>query len=154
MPASNRRESARWLRGLRFSWFSLVMLGLVVVGVLVVAPTLHLYIGQQQQIAALEKANQRTEAAITADGKLRADWSDPDYIKAQARQRLLFVMPGETSYLVIDDRAPAKKKDSTPVSSSIQTTHGDWLGSLADSFIAAGTTDQTASELSTSQLSK
>jgi cell division protein FtsB len=148
MPASNRRVSANWLRGIRFSWFSLVMLGLVVMGVLVVAPTLHLYVDQQHQIARLEQANAATQAQVSDLKKQAADWSDPDYIRAQARQRLLFVMPGETSYLVIDDRPPAPKKDDAPVSSSIQTTKSDWLTSLAGSFLTAGLTDQTADQLS------
>lgn len=148
MPASNARASAKWLRGIRFSWFSLVMLGLVVLGVLVVAPTLHLYIDQQHQIARLEQSNADTAKKVTDLNKQVADWSDPDYIKAQARQRLLFVMPGETSYLVIDDRPPAPKKNDAPVSSSIQATKSDWLSSLAGSFLTAGLTDQTAAQLS------
>ena len=148
MPASNARASAKWLRGIRFSWFSLVMLGLVVLGVLVVAPTLHLYVDQQHQIARLEQSNAETAKKVTDLNKQVADWSDPDYIKAQARERLLFVMPGETSYLVIDDRPPAPKKQDAPVSSSIQTTKSDWLTSLSGSFITAGLTDQTASQLS------
>jgi hypothetical protein len=27
-------------------------------------------------------------------------WQDPDYVKAQARERLHFVMPGERQYIV------------------------------------------------------
>lgn len=148
MPASNRRASATWLRGIRFSWFSLVMLGLVVLGVLVVAPTLHLYVDQQHEIARLEQSNAETAKKVTDLDKQAADWSDPDYIKAQARQRLLFVMPGETSYLVIDDRPPAPKKQDAPVSSSIQTTRSDWLTAITGSFLTAGLTDQTAAQLS------
>ncbi|MDQ1581444.1 MAG: hypothetical protein QOD05_2219, partial [Microbacteriaceae bacterium] len=55
--------------------------------------------------------------------------------------RLYYVMPGEVSYLVIDDRAPAAKAvDQTPVSTKIQTTHTDWLGSLFGSVMTAGLT--------------
>ncbi|GAB3803417.1 hypothetical protein GCM10028798_22250 [Humibacter antri] len=147
MPASNVRVSAKWLRGIRFSWFSLVMLGLVVLGVLVVAPTLHLYVDQQHQIARLEQGNADTAKNVTDLNKQIADWSDPDYIKAQARQRLLFVMPGETSYLVIDDRPPTPKKDDAPVSSSIQATKSDWLKAIAGSFLTAGLTDRSAAQL-------
>lgn len=148
MPASNTHASAKWLRGIRFSWFSLVMLGLVVLGVLVIAPTLHLYVDQQHQIAALQQRNSQTAAHVADLKKQEANWSDPDYIKAQARDRLLFVMPGETSYLVIDDRPPAPKKDAAPVSSSIQNTKSDWLSALAESFLAAGTTTKTAHQFS------
>ena len=147
MAAPNRRVSANWLRGIRFSWFSFLMLGLVVMGVLVVAPTLHLYIDQQHQIAALEKGNADTASKVADLKKQQADWQDPDYIRTQARDRLLFVMPGETSYLVIDDRPPAPKKDASDVSTEIQSTKSDWLDSLAGSFLTAGLTDQTADQL-------
>ena len=147
MAAPNRRVSAKWLRGIRFSWFSFVMLGLVVMGVLVIAPTLHLYIDQQHEIAGLEKSNADTAAKVSDLKKQESDWKDPDYIRAQARDRLLFVMPGETSYLVIDDRPPAPKKDATEVSTDIQSTKSDWLDSLAGSFLTAGLTDQTADQL-------
>lgn len=148
MAAPNRRVSAKWLRGIRFSWFSFVMLGLVVMGVLVIAPTLHLYIDQQHEIAGLEKSNADTAAKVSDLKKQESDWKDPDYIRAQARDRLLFVMPGETSYLVIDDRPPAPKKQDAPVSSSIQTTRSDWLTAITGSFLTAGLTDQTAAQLS------
>jgi cell division protein FtsB len=148
MPASNPRASAKWLRGLRFSWFSLVMLGLVVLGVLVIAPTLHLYVDQQHKIAGLEKSNSETAAKVAELKKQAANWSDPDYIKAQARDRLLFVMPGETSYLVIDDRPPAPKKDAAPVSTSIQSAKTDWLSAISESFLTAGHTESTPDQLS------
>ena len=132
---------------MRFSWFSLVMLGLVVIGVLVIAPTLHLYIDQQHQISSLEKQNASTAAKIADLKKQQADWSDPDYIRAQARSRLLYVMPGETSYLVIDDRPPALQTSTPPVSTDIQNTQSDWIASLLGSFFTAGLTDQTAGQL-------
>ncbi|GAB3390474.1 hypothetical protein GCM10027568_14560 [Humibacter soli] len=147
MAAPNRRVSAKWLRGIRFSWFSFVMLGLVVMGVLVIAPTLHLYIDQRHEIAALEKSNSDTAGKVSNLTKQQSDWQNPDYIRTQARDRLLFVMPGETSYLVIDDRPPAPKKKAADVSTDIQTTKSDWLDSLAGSFLTAGLTDQTADQL-------
>ena len=52
---------------------------------------------------------------VTAQEKRVADlraqqkrWNDPMYVKRQARERLHFVMPGETSYVVLEqDEAPA-----------------------------------------------
>jgi cell division protein FtsB len=38
----------------------------------------------------------------------RAQWRDPAFVRRQARERLHFVMPGETSYVVLGpDEAPA-----------------------------------------------
>lgn len=140
-------NASGWLRGMRLSWFSLVMLGVLVLGVLVIAPTLQQYVQQRQQIADLQAANATTKSEVDALNKERARWSDPSYIRAEARERLLYVMPGETSYLVIDDRPVAVKKDATPVSSSIQKTRSDWLSSLVGSDLTAGLSTGTASRL-------
>ncbi|HEY5224661.1 MAG TPA: septum formation initiator family protein [Microbacteriaceae bacterium] len=146
-----QNASARgWLRGIRFSWFTFLMMGILVLGVLVVAPTLQQYIQQRQQIADVQAANAALHSKVKALDADKARWSDPSYIRAEARDRLLYVMPGETSYLVIDDRAAAAKKDTTPVSKSIQKTQSDWLGSLFDSVMTAGLSTQPVGSLPTS----
>src|SRR4051794_22312867 len=49
-------ESApeHWLRNIRFSGFSVLMLGLLVLAVIVLAPNLRILIEQRQQIAQLQ----------------------------------------------------------------------------------------------------
>jgi Septum formation initiator len=138
-----------WLRGIRISWFAFVMMGLIVIGVLVVAPTLQMYLGQRQQISQLQQQNARTKSSIDALKTEAGRWSDPSYIKAQARDRLLYVMPGETSYLVIDDRVAPTAKADAPVSTGIQKTQSDWLATLLGSVLTAGTTNGTADSLDT-----
>ncbi|TAM68337.1 MAG: septum formation initiator family protein [Microbacteriaceae bacterium] len=139
-----------WLRGIRFSWFTFLMMGILVLGVLVVAPTLQQYIQQRQQIADMQHANATLRSKVKTLDADKARWSDPSYIRAEARDRLLYVMPGETSYLVIDDRPAAAKKDTAPVSKSIQKTQSDWLGALFDSIMIAGLSTQPVGSLPTS----
>lgn len=141
-------NSARgWLRGIRFSWFSFLMMGILVLGVLVIAPTLQQYIQQRQVIADIQAANAKTSEKVDALKKDRARWNDPSYIRAEARERLLYVMPGETSYLIIDDRPVSAKKDEAPVSTSIQKTNTNWLNSMFSSIMTAGLSSQTADQL-------
>jgi len=143
--------SARgWLRGIRFSWFSFLMMGILVLGVLVIAPTLQQYIQQREAIADLQAANAKTSSSVATLKKQRARWNDPSYIRAEARERLLYVMPGETSYLIIDDRPASAQKDQTPVSTSIQKTKTNWLDSMFSSIMTAGLSSQTADQLTTS----
>jgi cell division protein FtsB len=137
-----------WLRGIRFSWFSFLMLGILVLGVLVIAPTLQQYIQQRQVIADLQSSNAKTSKSVDALKKERARWNDPSYIRAEARDRLLYVMPGETSYLIIDDRPLAAKKDEAPVSKTIQKTKSNWLDSMFSSIMIAGLSTQPADQLS------
>jgi cell division protein FtsB len=142
-------QTRGWLRGIRFSWFSFLMLGILVLGVLVIAPTLQQYVQQRQQIADLQASNAVLKGKVDTLNKDKARWSDPSYIRAEARDRLLYVMPGETSYLVIDDRPVSASNDAAPVSTSIQKTRTNWLDSLFRSVMTAGLSTQSADSLST-----
>jgi cell division protein FtsB len=83
-------------------------------------------------------------ARVAAQEKRVADlraqqkrWRDPVYVKRQARERLHFVMPGETSYVVLEpDEAPAPagviRADARPVSKS------PWFTDLWRSVEVAG----------------
>lgn len=140
-------STGRWLRGLHFSAFSLVMMGVVVIAVFILAPSLQGFLAQRQQIADQQKAVEQLSAQVDALKEQRARWNDPSYIRAQARDRLYYVMPGEVSYLVIDDRPPAAQAATGPVSSRLQQTKTDWVRSLFGSFMGAGLTDATPSQL-------
>ena len=60
MPEGSAPE--RWLSNIRVSGFTVMMLGLVVLGVIVLAPSLKLLIQQRSQIAALEHSVAAAEA--------------------------------------------------------------------------------------------
>ncbi len=139
--------TGRWLRGIHFSAFSLVMMGAVVLAVVILAPTLQSFITQRQQIADQQAAVDALSKQVDHLHDQRARWNDPSYLRAQARDRLYYVMPGEISYLVIDDRPPAARQAETPVSSRLQKTKTDWVGSLFSSFVGAGLTDATPDQL-------
>ncbi|MFJ3491708.1 FtsB family cell division protein [Leifsonia aquatica] len=140
--------TGRWLRGIHFSAFSLVMMGILVLAVVILAPTLQAFAQQRSQIADQQAVVDTLNSQVDAAKAQRARWNDPSYIRAQARDRLYYVMPGETSYLVIDDRPPAAASTDAPVSSKIQQTHTDWAGSLFGSFMGAGLTEATPAQLS------
>ncbi|WOQ16094.1 FtsB family cell division protein [Raineyella sp. W15-4] len=80
----------------------LVLLG-TVVGVLVIsaAASLQIYFRQQRQLAELRTAITQRQQAIDDLNRQLASWNDPAYVRQQARQRLGWVMPGETGYRVI-----------------------------------------------------
>lgn len=65
------------------------------------ANSLRIYFDQDRQIAqARAEIRQRTESISALDSELKR-WQDPAYVKAQARTRLGWVMPGEVGYRVI-----------------------------------------------------
>jgi len=151
VPVRMQEESApeRWLRTLRVSGFSVIALVLLGLAVVVLAPSLRLLVEQQQQISALERSVEEQRAQVADVEAELGRWSDPAYIEAQARQRLLFIYPGEYSYIVtnVSGDADVPVDDGLPVSSELQATRVDWVGALLASGYGAGLTNATGDEL-------
>lgn len=141
-----------WLRGSRFSGFSLLMLVIIVLFVVVLAPNLKTLIQQQQQITTLQGQVDKQKASVDDLKSDVARWNDPAYIEAQARDRLLYVYPGEYSYLVMNPSASSGTTTTTTpqgsaISSTIQTPKVDWVQAMTSSVLDAGLTDKPAKEL-------
>jgi TolA-binding protein len=65
------------------------------------ASSLKAYFQQHQQITQLQSQIASSEASIAELQQEKARWGDPAYVKQQARARFGYLMPGETSYVVI-----------------------------------------------------
>lgn len=150
VPPSRARSAQRgerrpvdvrgWLGGIRLSGFAVIMLGLVVLGVFVLVPTLGTYIGQQQQITALEKSVSVTQDEVDGLDRQKERWTDPAYITTQARERLYYVKPGEVVYLVDNDLSQsALPREQATVSTDVEQTRTDWMAQLVTSVTSAGT---------------
>jgi cell division protein FtsB len=145
MPDGSAPE--RWLNNIRVSSFTVMILGLLVLGVIVLAPSLKLLIQQRSQIASLTKSVQEQKHDVSRLTGQVARWSDPAYIEAQARNRLLFVLPGEYSYLVIPEAGVDVGVTTPPISKHIQTTKIDWVQALTSSVLRAGLSTEAKSQL-------
>ena len=147
-------ESApeQWLRNIRFSGFTFIMLGLVILAVIVLAPSLRLVFEQQAQLAQLTSTVQTQKDAVEELESNVGRWSDPAYVEAQARDRLKYVFPGDFTYSVKGDGTETTTTDGAPISTSIQTTEVDWVHTVVSSLFTAGLTDATAAELDDSQV--
>lgn len=135
-----------WISSLRFSGFTVLVVVLVLAGAVIVSPSLSTFVQQQREIGELRESVRVSQAAVDDIDEERAKWKDPVYVRAQARDRLFYVLPGETQLSVIDDiMMPVESEEDTdPNLSRIQ---GNWARGLAESFLQAGTTDATAEEL-------
>jgi len=67
------------------------------------ASSLKAYLQQRDHIAELKGEIARTSAAIDDLEREKRRWDDEAYVRAQARERFGYVMPGETSYVVLDE---------------------------------------------------
>ncbi|WP_051973123.1 septum formation initiator family protein [Cryobacterium sp. MLB-32] len=150
LPATGPTETpvGGWLRGIHFSGFSLVMMVILVLAVVILAPSLRTYAEQRQQISALNADVSEQQAQVDQLKSERERWNDRTYITTQARDRLSYVRPGDISFLVINDLpAPiAGTAETEPVSPTIQDTKIDWLASLFASTMTAGLAPKAAAQ--------
>jgi cell division protein FtsB len=139
MP-QHETPASGWLRGIRLSGFSFVMMGILVLAVVVLAPSLRTYADQRQQVERLEAIVQEAQGTVDQLKSERERWNDRTYITTQARDRLSYVMPGDISFLVINDLpVPAEgAAQPAPVSTEIQDTPVDWMQSMFTSVMTAG----------------
>jgi len=96
------------IRGLTVTRRAVALVAVFVVLALSYATTLRVYIDQQHDIAVSQQNIRDQTAQVASLESQIARWDDPAYVKAQARERLGWVMPGETGYRVIGE-------DGTPM---------------------------------------
>lgn len=76
----------------------------VVILILVIsyASSLRVYFAQAHEIAETKVEIAQRQQAIEELQSERSRWENPDYVRAQARERLGWVVPGEIGYRVVD----------------------------------------------------
>jgi cell division protein FtsB len=93
------------------------------------ASSLKAYFQQHSQIQQLRSQIASSESSIQQLEGEKARWHDPAYVREQARARFGYLMPGQTSYVVIgDDGKPlaAQATLSDPRTSKIATPTAWW----------------------------
>jgi cell division protein FtsB len=97
------------------------------------------YLSQRGDIAGYRAQVAEQEARVAELGRQHARWSDPAYVEAQARERLHYVMPGETSYVVLEaDEPPAP--DGSVATEAAPAARSPWFTDLWRSVEVAGGT--------------
>ena len=116
---------------------------LLVLGALIVsyAQSLRVWFDQHQQITALQQEIRDREKRVGELNDEIARWNDDAFVKAQARQRLGWVMPGEVGYRVIGaDGKPvgAPPEPNTPADGTADVQKPTWYTKLWGSVEGAG----------------
>ena len=98
---------------------------------------LSVYINQQKDIAQTraEIAAQQSEIAQLQDELQR--WQDPAYVRAQARDRLGWVMPGEIGYRVVDENGEVIGGTVSSLDTTEETEPVVWYEALWSSLVSA-----------------
>lgn len=147
---SERRWSddlSEWLQSLRFSALTVAVVVIAIVGALVLSPSLTIYLQQQREIAQLRESVELHRQSLSEMEAEQLKWEDPVYIRAQARDRLYYVMPGEVQLSVIDDGVVVPDDRNETITAELTKTERNWALGIASSVLQAGTTSQRPNEL-------
>lgn len=88
-------------RGIGITRRALVLIVVVAALALAYVSSLRIYFSQQHELAQVQAEIEQRQRHIDELTDEVQRWKDPEYVKAQARSRLGWVVPGETGYRVI-----------------------------------------------------
>ena len=102
----------------------------------VIFTSLRAYLSQQAQYdAVVDRIKAASDTSTTLENEL-AQWKDDTYVRSQVRERLGYVMPGDTSYVVVGADSMKQTEAGGGATASSQDT--PWYQKLRDSSRAAG----------------
>lgn len=102
----------------------------------VIFTSLRAYLSQQAQYdAVVDRIKAASDTSTTLENEL-AQWKDDTYVRSQVRERLGYVMPGDTSYVVVG--ADSMKQTEAGGGATASSQDAAWYQKLRDSSRAAG----------------
>ncbi|MEG8279434.1 FtsB family cell division protein [Streptomyces sp. AHA2] len=104
--SQTRRQARRSRLTGRAALLALVMCSLIVA----LAWPMRQYVSQRAEIEDLQREQQRTRERVERLRDAKARWQDDAYAEQQIRQRLHYVMPGETGFIVVDPDAAKQSR--------------------------------------------
>ncbi|MDO5735689.1 MAG: septum formation initiator family protein [Propionibacteriaceae bacterium] len=136
-PSGPPPSSTRGGRALGITW-RLLVLGVVMAAVAItLAQSLRVYFAQRQEIAQYRVQILQTRDDIAELEDQLERWNDADFVRAEARSRLGWVMPGEVGYRVIGSDGEALGGDSAALSAPEEAATGDWWQRVWGSVVVA-----------------
>jgi cell division protein FtsB len=135
----------------RLNSYTLALLAVILVGVFTLAPSVQIWYEQRREIADYKALVEQSKQDLEGMQQERLRWDDEVYIRAQARDRLYFVMPGEVSFLVMDadgidisDTSGTvgamleQQRESSGFSLEVLASEKNWVEALLESTLRAG----------------
>jgi cell division protein FtsB len=104
--SQTKRQARRSRLTGRAALLALVLCSLIVA----LAYPMRQYVSQRADVADLERQREQARQRVEQLRDLKARWQDDAYAKQQIRQRLHYVMPGETGFVVIDPDAAKQSR--------------------------------------------
>jgi cell division protein FtsB len=124
----------------RFTGRAAILVLVVAVLTVSYASSLRAYLQQRSHIADLKAQIAERSASIDDLEREKRRWNDPAYVQAQARERFGYLMPGQTSYVVLgEDGKPLDGDTDLPDPSDVREREPEaWWGPVWQSTELAG----------------
>ena len=129
-------SASRLHTGQRVASGTVVLAGAAILSLAALVPTVNTYVAQQQEYARVQAQLEHEQERVEELDKQIARWQDPNFVAAQARERLLFAMPGETQYRLTDSSGREVPASQARLA-EIEENAPSWFGSLWDSLVAS-----------------
>ncbi|MFJ6571999.1 septum formation initiator family protein [Streptomyces sp. NPDC091292] len=104
--SQTKRQARRSRLTGRAALLALVLCSLVVA----LAYPMRQYVSQRAEIADLRRQKEQARERVEELRDAKARWQDDAYAEHRIRERLHYVMPGETGYTVVDPSAADQKR--------------------------------------------
>lgn len=107
----------------RFTGRAAILLLVLAVLTVSYASSMRAYLQQRAHITDLKSQIAQRQADINDLEREKRRWHDPAYVQAQARERFGYLMPGETSYVVLDQDGQPLESRATLTDPATVTEH-------------------------------
>jgi cell division protein FtsB len=121
--SQTRRQARRSRLTGRAALLALVLCSMIVA----LAYPIRQYVSQRAEIADMRRQRQEARERVEELRDIKARWQDDAYAEQRIRERLHYVMPGETGYIMIDPDA-AKQSRTTQGAAHLPWYTNVWGG--------------------------
>ncbi|MGW0706073.1 FtsB family cell division protein [Streptomyces sp. NPDC002643] len=136
--SQTKRQARRSRLTGRAALLALVLCSMIVA----LAYPIRQYVSQRAEIADMQRQRQEARERVEELRDLKARWKDDSYAEQRIRERLHYVMPGETGYTMIDPDA-AKQSRTTQGAADLPWYTNVWDGvDKADAAAPVAPADQ------------
>lgn len=105
-----RSQTKRQARRSRLTGRAALLVLVLCTLIVALAYPIRQYVSQRADIAETERERDQASRRVEQLRDLKARWQDDAYAEQQIRQRLHYVLPGETGYIVIDPDAAKQSR--------------------------------------------
>ncbi|NUP18205.1 MAG: septum formation initiator family protein [Streptomyces sp.] len=130
--SQTKRQARRSRLTGRAALLALVLCSMVVA----LAYPIRQYVSQRAEIADLRRQKEEAAERVEQLRDRKARWQDDAYAEQQIRERLHYVMPGETGYIVVDPDAAKQSR------TELEAADRPWYANIWDGVDKADAADR------------